>query len=214
MKYQLVIFDWQGTLTNVTLQFAQQFCNTAETLGLPKVEISEVIELMHLDICYLIQTLYPNAACQTQRSAMLHHFNLHRLHHHHHVCLYPGVKTLLQQLRENDVYIGIATAASSATLTAELTYAKLMDCVDAYKTPDHTLCKPAPDMLNELIDEFGCSQKNTVMIGDSRCDFDAAANAGVDFIGLHLRSDAICQDVINSGGKVAFEISELLPLLN
>ncbi len=201
-------------LHRYTLKVLKKEISKKNIKGYSKLRKAEVIELMHLDICYLIQTLYPNAACQTQRSAMLHHFNLHRLHHHHHVCLYPGVKTLLQQLRENDVYIGIATAASSATLTAELTYAKLMDCVDAYKTPDHTLCKPAPDMLNELIDEFGCSQKNTVMIGDSRCDFDAAANAGVDFIGLHLRSDAICQDVINSGGKVAFEISELLPLLN
>lgn len=214
MKYQLVIFDWQGTLTDLSAQFVNQFCQTVDTIGLPKVEPAKVIELMHLDICYLIQKLYPEPNYQTQRSALLNHFNLYRLHHHHDVCLYEGVEPLLQKLQSHYVHIGIATAASTATIEAELKYAKLESLVDAYKTPDHSLCKPAPDMLNDLMSEFGCSSEETVMIGDSRCDFEAAMNANVDFIGLHLRSELLVQDILGAQGKVASSIDELHFLLN
>lgn len=212
--YQLVIFDWQGTLTDLRAQFVNQFCHTVDIIGLPKVEPDKVIALMHLDICYLIQKLYPEAAYQTQRAALLNHFNLYRLHHHHDVCLYAGVEELLRKLRNEHIHIGIATAASTATIEAELKHAKLESLIDAYKTPDLALCKPAPDMLIDLMAEFGCDQQETVMIGDSRCDFEAAMNAKIDFIGLHLRSETLVQDILEAKGKVASSIEELHLLLN
>lgn len=214
MKYKLVIFDWQGTLTDLSTQYAQQFCLVADKVGLPKVTIEQVKQLMHLDLCYLIQTLYPEPAFQTQRSALLDNFSLYRMHHAHDVCIYAGVKTLLLQLREQGAFLAIATASSLATLLAELNYTELKEYFDAYKTPDHTLCKPAPDMLNELMAEFDVEQSETVMIGDSRCDFDAANNAGVDFIGIHLASETLSQDILAASAFVVTDVSELYPLLN
>ncbi len=214
MKYKLVIFDWQGTLTDVIGQFVKQFFDSAKLIGLPDVDESKLRSLMHLDICYLIQTLYPESVYSSKRSAMFNYFIDYRMHHGHDVCVFPGAKQLIMRLIENNVFIGIATAASLITLKEEVAYAGLTELIDACKTPDHTLGKPAPDMLNELMAEFDCEPKETVMIGDSRCDFEAAQHAKVDFIGLHIRSDALTRDVLNHQSCVACDVSALLPLLN
>lgn len=59
------------------------------------------------------------------------------------------------------------------------------------------------------MDEVGCDKSNTVMIGDSRCDFEAALNANIDFIGIHLRDETLLSDVSKSSNFVADSIASL-----
>jgi len=214
MKYKLVIFDWQGTLTDVVGQFCKQFCHVASSLGLPMINNDKLNPLLHLDICTLVQTLFPEPENHTKRMRMVECFTNYRMHHGHDVCLYDGVQFLLERLNRHDIFIGIATAASQQTITTELACTGLSPLIDAYKTPDHTLCKPAPDMLNELMDELGVNKSETVMVGDSRCDFEAAQHANIDFIGIHMANNALVSDIVESSNCVAKDISSLVTLLN
>lgn len=209
MKYKLVIFDWQGTLSDYIGQFAKQFCDVAVQIGLPKIENSQLRPLAHLDLCMIVQNLFPDAEYHTKRMRMVEYFKSYRMHHGHEACLYDGASDLIKKLHEDNVFIGIATAASEQTLKAELTYSGLSTLVDAYRTPDHTLGKPAPDMINELIDEFGCEKNETVMIGDSRSDFESAQHANVDFIGIHIENKHLISDILASSNLIAHDIAAL-----
>ena len=122
-------------------------------------------------------------------------------------------RELLENLHQKHIFIAIATAASVSTIEAELEFSNLTKIFDAYCTPDHCLCKPAPDMLNQLMAELGCEMKQTIMIGDSRCDFEAAVHAGVDFIGIHMTNEELITEILDSGNHCVDNISELLPLL-
>jgi phosphoglycolate phosphatase len=52
------------------------------------------------------------------------------------------------------------------------------------RTADETASKPHPQMLLELMDEFGVEPSRTLMIGDTTHDLQLAANAGVASIGV------------------------------
>lgn len=212
MKYKLVIFDWQGTLIDVMGQFVFQFITVSERLGLPKVNPDEVMSSVHLDLCTLIQTLFP-AVESHKKQVFIEQFNHYRMHHCHDVCLFEGVNSLLSRLHKKNVFVGIATAASLAMLKEELAFSGLSPFIDVIKTPDHTLCKPAPDMLNEIMAEVGAEKVDTLMIGDSRCDFEAAQNAGIDFIGIHLREQSLITEVLEASGSVVDSIASLNDVL-
>ena len=49
--------------------------------------------------------------------------------------------------------------------------------------------KPNPHSLQQLLDSTGTAAGNSVMIGDSPADAEAAAAAGVPFIGYHPRRE-------------------------
>ncbi len=212
MKYQLIIFDWQGTLTDIVNQFSSQFVHVSKMLGLPDVEQEKVNSLMNLNTCQLVQTLFPSAD-NHKLTSMLEHFNNYRMQHNHDVCLYSGVRELLELLHEKSLFIAIATAASVNTIEAELEFSNLSKVFDAYCTPDHCLCKPAPDMLNQLMAELGCEPSQTIMIGDSQCDFEAACHAGVDFIGIHMTNELLITEILEANHQCVDSISQLLPLL-
>ena len=49
---------------------------------------------------------------------------------------------------------------------------------------DETASKPNPQMLHELMREFGVEPERTLMIGDTTHDLQLAANAGTASIGV------------------------------
>ncbi|MDR2105444.1 MAG: HAD family hydrolase, partial [Deferribacteraceae bacterium] len=49
--------------------------------------------------------------------------------------------------------------------------------------------KPSPDGLNKILDKFG--QTSAVYIGDSAVDYEAAQNAGIDFIGYKTNIEGV-----------------------
>ena len=54
----------------------------------------------------------------------------------------------------------------------------------ATRTADETASKPNPQMLIELMNEFGAEPERTLMIGDTTHDLQLAANAGTARVGV------------------------------
>ncbi len=194
MSYQLIIFDWQGTLTDVRGQYVAQFIEVAAQLGITGIDEAELRERVDMDICQLVTTLLPNID-KHQQFTLIENFKDYRMHHYYDVCLRPGVQPLLDGFKKAGYWLAIATSASLATIEKELSASGLSQLFDVIKTPDHTLNKPAPDMLNEIMVELNCDPKQTVMIGDSRCDFEAAQHAKVSFVGVHIRNQNLLNDI-------------------
>lgn len=206
--YQLVICDWQGTLTDVRGQFCHQFKQVASQLGLELADEDALETQVGHDLMYIIQQQFDGLSTHKQ-TAMLELFQHHYIHHQHDVCLYDDVKDFMTYLINQHRFIAIATSASSAALQQELTYSQLAPFIDATRSADQTINKPAPDMLLELMDELACQPAQTVMIGDSEVDLDASLNAGVDFIGIHIDDANLKQRIQDHGGRVVASFKEL-----
>lgn len=109
--------------------------------------------------------------------------------------LFPGLDTVLRQLRAQGVLLGIATGKSRRGLLHFLEAHGLEEDFAVLQTADDAPGKPHPGMIHNALDATGSSAGETVMIGDTTFDIGAARNAQVMGIGVswghHLESDLL-----------------------
>jgi phosphoglycolate phosphatase len=113
--------------------------------------------------------------------------------------LFDGVIEMLQELKRQHYWVTIGTGKSRKGLDVtlereievmggnqnEVNKVKLASLFDGTRTADQTMGKPNPQMLFELMREFGVDAARTLMVGDTTHDLQMALNAGVDAVGVN-----------------------------
>jgi phosphoglycolate phosphatase len=112
-----------------------------------------------------------------------------RYRHHyfarqHEVLLFEGTLQMLHALKRRHHWLAVATGKSRHGLDEALASVQLQGLFDATRTADETHSKPHPQMLLELMREFGCEPERTLMIGDTTHDLQLAANAGTPSVAV------------------------------
>jgi HAD superfamily hydrolase (TIGR01509 family) len=97
----------------------------------------------------------------------------------------PGARQLLLTLRAGGVTCVAATSAQRAELDALLERAGIADLIQTMSTSDDAdASKPAPDIVHAALEKSGSAPEESVMLGDTRFDVEAALRAGVPVIAL------------------------------
>lgn len=98
---------------------------------------------------------------------------------------YPGLTELLEHYRQAGKHLAVATfKIRSATLNIFEIFG-LMDYFDIIVTADDvTNPKPAPDCVNKILDFYGCTSDQAILIGDTKTDYMTGKNAGVAVCGV------------------------------
>lgn len=116
----------------------------------------------------------------------------HYLVRDHELLLFDGTEKLLTGLTTAGFQLAVATGKSRHGLDRALESSGLGRYFDASRCADECFSKPHPQMLEELMDEFGVSPATTLMIGDTTHDLQMARNAGVTGVavtyGAHPRA--------------------------
>ena len=175
-QFDLIVFDWDGTLMDSTSTIVQCIQAAARDLGLPVPDnkaASYVIGLglqdaMHAAIPDLDPIFYPR---------MVERYRYHYLGQDHELTLFDGVREMLEDLSQLGYFLAVATGKSRVGLNRALHAAKLLSVFDATRCADETFSKPNPAMLHELTRELGQDMRRTVMIGDTTHDLQMAINA-------------------------------------
>jgi phosphoglycolate phosphatase len=109
----------------------------------------------------------------------------YKLQAHAHSNLYPGVMTLLEQLRDRDFKLAICTNKIEVNARHALTKTGIIDFFDVITGSDTTAFpKPHPLPLSHTLKELDVAHEHAVLIGDTHVDARCAAHCNVDFI-LH-----------------------------
>lgn len=109
----------------------------------------------------------------------------YKLQAHAHSNLYPGVMTLLEQLRDRDFKLAICTNKIKVNARHALTKTGIIDFFDVITGSDTTAFpKPHPLPLSHTLKELDVAHEHAVLIGDTHVDARCAAHCNVDFI-LH-----------------------------
>lgn len=109
----------------------------------------------------------------------------YKLQAHAHSNLYPGVMTLLEQLRDRDFKLAICTNKIEVNARHALTKTGIIDFFDVITGSDTTAFpKPHPLPLSHTLKELDLAHEHAVLIGDTHVDARCAAHCNVDFI-LH-----------------------------
>lgn len=97
----------------------------------------------------------------------------------------PGARSLLEYLRDKDVEMIIATSADDKEMTALLKQAGLNDLIPSRTTKDDaSSSKPDPDIVHAALARSWARPEQTLMIGDTPYDIEAADRAGIGTIAL------------------------------
>ena len=177
-RFELLVFDWDGTLMDSTALIVASIQAAARDLGLPvpdKATASHVIGLGLKDaLSYAVpQLAEADYARMSERYG--HHFRASDTA----VPLFEGTVEMLSELEKIGHLLGIATGKSTKGLERAMAATGIARHFAAVRCADRCAPKPAPDMLRELMDEFAVKPESTLMIGDTSHDLEMAANAGV-----------------------------------
>ena len=182
MKYRVIVFDWDGTIIDSASTIAECIRLAAGDIGLAvptKEQASHVIGLgLHDALRYAVPDLR-----QEQMTQFVARYRYHFLSREDTMDLFAGMRELLQSLSRSKT-LGIATGKSRRGLDRSLDAMNLRPYFQASRCADETHPKPHPAMLLELMDEFGVSQHETLMIGDTSHDLEMARAAGVDALAV------------------------------
>ncbi|MDI9335899.1 MAG: HAD-IA family hydrolase [Gammaproteobacteria bacterium] len=214
MNYELITFDWDGTLFNSigTLSHCITMAFHDLNYPLPKDQpISQVIGLsLSSAVRYLTPEmpphLYPELAKQFQ-----HHYR----QDYHQNALFDGILELLIALKSAGYQLAIATGKTRQGLDLALKQCNLAQYFDYTRTADETKSKPHPQMLNEILQESQVMSTKTLMIGDTTFDIEMAHQANCAAVGVsygaHLHSELVITQPIFVATTVASLHEWLLP---
>ncbi|MBB4845198.1 phosphoglycolate phosphatase [Paucibacter oligotrophus] len=182
-RFDLIAFDWDGTLFDSTALITRSIQAAAEDLGLPrpsKQQASYVIGMgLQAALAHAVPGLDPS-----RYPEMGQRFRAHYLAAQHELSLFQGTLEMLSALKARHHWLAVATGKSRRGLDEVLQAVELRGMFDGSRTADETAGKPNPTMLLELMREFGVEPERTLMIGDTTHDLQLALNAGAASVGV------------------------------
>ncbi len=97
----------------------------------------------------------------------------------------PGAMALVRRLWQRGKAVAIVTSNSSRTVRRWLERNQLSACIDLIVGRDAQLpLKPAPDSIRLALQRFSATAADSVFVGDSLADAEAAGRAQVRFAGI------------------------------
>lgn len=203
--YQLVIFDWDGTLMDSAAKISTCMREAAREAGLivPSVEAAKGI--IGLGLMEAASVLYPHAN-DTDKRALIEAYRYQFLHADKtEQQFFVGVEQGLQRLSDLGVFLAVATGKSRAGLDRALENSGFGRYFTITRCADETRSKPHPQMLHEILDYTAIDTNKTIMVGDTSFDLDMARAANVDGLGAAYGVHSV--DVLQDSGAVAIKHS-------
>ena len=183
MRYQLLVFDWDGTLIDSAQTIVACIQAACRDLGLPVPEDARASHVIGLGLQDALSYAIPGLP-RDDYARVVESYRKHFFARDPDIPLFPGTRAMLAGLREHGHILAIATGKSRAGLARALDSTGLQSFFAASRCADQCVSKPAPDMIRELMEELGVDEANTLMIGDTVHDLQMAANAGVHAVGV------------------------------
>ena len=191
-QFDLIVFDWDGTLMDSTAAIVKCIQAAARDLGLPVPSDASAAHVIGLGLAEAMQAVMPDIQ-PAMYPRMVERYRYHFLTKDHELVLFKGVREMLADLNNEGYFLAVATGKSRVGLNRALNATGLLSIFDATRCADETFSKPHPAMLQELTRELGQDLRRTVMIGDTTHDLMMANNAGASGIAVEFGAHPVAQ---------------------
>ena len=182
MKYELIVFDWDGTILDSPAGIAESIRASCGDLGLEIPPLERASHVIGLGLPQLMREVAP-ALPPGRYGEFVEAYRRHFRSREPSMQLFPGMRELLGELSSRTL-LGIATAKSRRGLERALDATGLRPHFRASRCADECRPKPHPAMLLEILNQLSVSPENALMIGDTSHDLEMARAAGVDALAM------------------------------
>jgi len=197
MHFELIVFDWDGTLMDSEAKIVACIRAAFEDVGEPAPTPEAARNIIGLGLEDAMAELWPQAG-PDQWSRVADRYRYYFLGGDQTPStLFPGARELMDWLSDAGYLLAVATGKSRRGLDISLDATGLAGRFHATRCADETFSKPHPEMLLQIMDELGVSGTDTLMVGDTEYDMQMASNAGARALavcyGVHDRERLLMQ---------------------
>ena len=182
-KFDLIVFDWDGTLVDSANAIVFSLQGAARDLGVTEPSNKEARYVIGLGLSEAIKHLFPRISSQ-KLFLISERYRYHYLTQDKKISLYKGASEIIKALHAENFLLAVATGKSRAGLNRSFKSSELGNFFHASRCADETFSKPHPAMLLELMSQFDVEANRTLMIGDTTHDLQMATNACVSGVGV------------------------------
>lgn len=181
MKYDLVIFDLDGTLLDTLDDLTQAVNYALDAQGFPRHSREEVRRLIGNGIASTMRRAVPEGAGDEAYERALADFKSYYLSHVNvYTRPFDGIPALLDAMADAGILAALnSNKVDSATQALCEAHLKgRLACVlgEQPQIPK----KPAPDGALQIMRRLGASPERTLYVGDGETDVQTAFNAGIE----------------------------------
>lgn len=205
-RFDLIIFDWDGTLMDSAALIVDSVQAAARDLGLAVPSDERARHIIGLGLVDALRYAMPDLSPERYQEAA-ERYRHHYLGRDHQLSLFAGAGDLVAELARAEHFLAVATGKSRPGLDRAFADSGLGAYFHASRCADECHSKPHPQMIEELMTEFGVMPAQTLMIGDTVHDLQMAKNAGVPALavcyGAHPRSQLEAEAPLHCAASVA-----------
>lgn len=198
-RFDLIVFDWDGTLMDSTACIADSLRAACGDLGYAVPSERDARYIIGLGLHDALAHVLPGVSV-THYPALVERYRHHFMRQDGGTTLFPGVAELLTALRASGHRLAVATGKSRRGLDRALSVTGLTELFAATRCGEEGLPKPHPHMLEWMMRELSVPAERTLMIGDTTHDLAMARSANVPALAMA------------HGAHGAVELLELEPL--
>jgi phosphoglycolate phosphatase len=183
-RFDLIIFDWDGTLINSIdwivscLQKSAEHCNCI----IPDQQAAK--NVIGLSIKKAIQALFPGSDDEMHDQLVACYSREYLSRQIHRDDLFSGVYDMLAQLKQAGYQLAVATGKNRAGLQKALQSTGTEELFCITRCADEAASKPNPKMLRDIMLYTNAANERTLMVGDSIHDLQMALNAQISAIAV------------------------------
>ena len=170
-----IIFDIDGTLTSTNRLIFDSFNHIAKKYLNKSFTDEEITAMFGPTEEVIIRLWCGNSYEEAEKD----YFDYYKTHHNI-AKLYPGMKEILDMLKDKKILLSIFTGKGRKSSIITLEELGIINYFDMIVTGDEVRNhKPAPEGIISFLKEYNLKKDEVLMIGDSAGDVKASRDAGV-----------------------------------
>ena len=184
MTISAALFDLDGTLVDSLGDLTDAVNHMLADFGRNQLEPAQVRQLVGKGVRNLVQRALVTDSPNEIERGLTAFTGFNTLHIADKSRLYPGTRELLQKLAAAGIRMAIISNKQEALSRLILKALKIDGYFEIIAGGDTFLeMKPSPLPVLQVIAQLGCSNAETVMVGDSINDIQAGISAGISTLG-------------------------------
>lgn len=183
MKYELVIFDLDGTILDTLGDLADSVNHALSKYGYPTRTMEEIRSFVGNGLMMLTRRAIAPETDETMIQTVLAEQKAYYKEH----CAdktkpYEGIMQLLDELKKEGCKLAVVSnkADYAVQILCEQYFPGIFHMTVGEK--ENVRKKPAPDSVNAVLRELQVDRTGAVYVGDSEVDIETAENAGLEAV--------------------------------